>query len=121
MQSTPAPPQVIATVDSAGGYSALLEALRLACDLRQASYEAISEVAGLAPRYVNKLLAPAPIRNIGPNSLGPLLGALGVKLVVIEDTNLTHFTARLPRRKPGPTRHTRVRVRGKSASSALPV
>jgi hypothetical protein len=31
--------------------------------------------------HANKLLAPTASKNLGPRSLGPLLGALGIKLV----------------------------------------
>jgi hypothetical protein len=45
-------------------------------------------VAGLPLRYTMKLLAPIPIKALGPTSMGPLLGALGLKLVVMEDTEV---------------------------------
>src|SRR5258705_428025 len=43
------------------------------------------DVAGLPLRYTMKLLAPVPVKGIGRTSLGPLLGALGLKLVVAVD------------------------------------
>jgi len=43
--------------------------------------------AGAAPRplplrYCSKLFSPLPVKHIGSASLGPLLGALGLRLVV---------------------------------------
>jgi hypothetical protein len=45
----------------------------------------VDDVAGLPDRYTAKLLAPVPIKGIGRTSLGPLLGALGLKLIVAVD------------------------------------
>ena len=69
--------RVIAEITSLDGWAGLVEGFRKACDARNTTYEATSELAGLPTRYVNKILAPVPVRNIGPKSLGPALGRAG--------------------------------------------
>lgn len=44
-----------------------------------------ADLAGLPDRYIAKLLGPRPVKRIGMISLGPLLGLLGVRLVMVED------------------------------------
>jgi len=87
----------------------------LACDARNTTYEATSELAGLPTRYVNKLLAAVPVQHIGRKSLGPLMGAICVKLLLVEDSELlAQLGSRIEPRKGkggllgghrGPTRH----------------
>src|SRR5262245_56713324 len=46
----------------------------------------IDEIAGLTPGYASKVLAAEPmISCVGAKTLGPLLGTLGLKLLVVED------------------------------------
>ena len=45
----------------------------------------IDEVGGLPARHAGKLLSPNPVKSLGRSSLGPLLGTLGVKLIVAVD------------------------------------
>lgn len=63
----------------------LVAAIRARRDELNLSHEAIDAIAGFQSGYTSKLLSPNPIRNIGYMSLGSLLGALGVALVVVED------------------------------------
>jgi hypothetical protein len=59
----------------------------------------VAHVAGIAHGYLGKLLAPRPVRRIGMQSLGPVLGVLGVKIIVVEDEDaLRRFGSRLKRR-----------------------
>jgi hypothetical protein len=52
--------------------------------------------------YASKLLSPIPYRTVGLLSLGPLLGALGLKLAVLPDAEaLAKVRHRLPQRCPG--------------------
>jgi hypothetical protein len=62
-------------------------AFRAAAERRKlaVSSPAVSAAAGLPDAYVCKLLSVHPTRRIGMISLGPLLGVLGVKLLVVED------------------------------------
>jgi hypothetical protein len=68
-------------------YTGLVAALRRRCDELNVTFEQVDEVAGFCDRYTSKLLAPSarPIRKFGHVSLGVLLGALGLKLQLIED------------------------------------
>ncbi len=63
----------------------LIEALRARRDALNISHETIDSIAGLQSGYTSKLLAPKPIKNLGPMSFGSLLGALGLAVVVVED------------------------------------
>ncbi len=63
----------------------LIAALRARRDALNISHETIDSIAGLQSGYTSKLLAPKPIKNLGPMSFGSLLGALGLAVVVVED------------------------------------
>ena len=67
-------------------YPALIRALR---ERAQALHIAIggasvAEVAGLPAAYLAKLLRPNSDRRLGMISLGPVLGVMGVKLLMVE-------------------------------------
>lgn len=85
---------------SASDYAALHGLLRSRRADLGLSFETLAAISGLG--HVDKLLAPMPAsqargpdgrrptpRNIGPVAWGPLLGALGLKLVVVEDIAAT--------------------------------
>src|SRR4051812_1815741 len=63
----------------------LVQALRTRRDELNISHETIDAIAGLQSGYTSKLLAPKPIKNLGPMSFGSLLGALGLAVVVVPD------------------------------------
>jgi len=63
----------------------LHSALRARAESLDLSRESPDHLSGLHSGYSAKILAPNPIRNLGRVSLGALLGALGVKLVLTED------------------------------------
>lgn len=63
----------------------LVQALRDARDDRGVTHESLDAISGLPPGYVSKLLAPNPIRHVGYQSLGDLMGALGKALVMVDD------------------------------------
>lgn len=44
-----------------------------------------ADVAGLPNKYIAKLLGPRPVRRVGMKTLGPLLGVLQVKLILVVD------------------------------------
>jgi hypothetical protein len=67
-------------------YDGLIGALCARANELNVSRETIGDLSGLASGYVGKLLGPRSIRRIGMQSLGPLLGALGVRLVMVEDS-----------------------------------
>jgi hypothetical protein len=68
-------------------YKELVAALRARADELQITRETLDHVAGLQSGYAAKLLAPVPIRRIG-RALGPILSAMGLALVVVEDVEV---------------------------------
>ena len=94
---------------------AALRARRLELDL---SFALLDELAGLAPGYGAKVLSPAESRSnhpklLGTMSLAAILGALGVKLVLVEDAAaMERIKPRLvPRYRVGSPRHAVIHVR----------
>jgi len=49
------------------------------------SDKVVEEIADMAGGFVSKILAPQPVKTLGRTSLTLLLGALGLKLIVVED------------------------------------
>lgn len=71
--------------DAIRSMAELLAALRARRDELQLTHETLDAIAGWPSGYASKLLAPEPIKNLGWQSLGLGLGALGIALVVVED------------------------------------
>jgi hypothetical protein len=90
-------------------YRELITALRQQVIGLNVRWETVGEIAGLPDRYLSKLLAPVPMRGIGRTSLGPLLGTLGCKLVLMRDG---HLPARI--REAQRNTSYRMRASGKS-------
>lgn len=80
------------------GQAAAPRVLGSFCDLRelqvlmraraeelQISRETIDELAGFASGYASKMLAPMPLKKMGELSIRLLIGALAVKLIVVDD------------------------------------
>jgi hypothetical protein len=94
---TTATPRQIGVIRS---YDELIEAIRARILELNTTGESVDYVAGLPLRYCAKLLAPQRVRTIGSKSLAPLLGALGLALVVVEDEEqLARIRHRLEPRK----------------------
>jgi hypothetical protein len=85
----------------------------LICERREAvdiSLSTLNSIAGTQEGYAEKLLAPDPIRNFGPESLAAILGALALRIVrveIVEDPEAAAQVSgrwtprkRRPRRKP---------------------
>jgi hypothetical protein len=64
----------------------LIEAIRARRDELGITHETIDAIAGLPSGYCSKLLAPEPMKRLGKISIPAMLGALGVALVLVEDT-----------------------------------
>lgn len=89
-------PRVIAV---ARDYRELVAALRSWVVELGTSGETIDHVAGIATRYTSKLLAPLPIKHLSHQTMGPVLGALGLKLIVaVDEEILAKMRPRLTRR-----------------------
>jgi hypothetical protein len=66
-------------------YNGLLAAIRSRVDELQINGERFDEYAGLPRGYLSKLVGANPIRSIGRTSMGPVLGALGLRCILVED------------------------------------
>lgn len=75
-------PRQLATVRD---YAELHQALRARAEELNVSRRTLDAISGLAETHCEKILAAVPIKNLGPKSMGPLLGALGLALIVVED------------------------------------
>lgn len=81
----------------------LLAALRHRRDELDVTHAVLDDISGLQSGYVSKLLAPRPIKHLGPVSMPALLGALAVGLVLVEDPSArTLIEPRWERRKRRP-------------------
>jgi hypothetical protein len=136
----PAPPACNETIQpepffaAVTDYDSLVTAMRLRAEQLQICRQNIDEIAGWADRLAVKLLSPPPIktqredgsrlsaRRLGPGTLGPMLAALGMKLIAVEDpeTLELHRHRRTPRnasqvrQQPGkPKENSRSRSRAK--------
>jgi len=93
MDATPA----LGTVRDYGDLVAVIRARMIELDVTLAT---VDHVAGLPANYASKLLAPNPSKRLGIMAFGALLGAIGIKLVAIEDTEaLARVRRRLVKRR----------------------
>jgi hypothetical protein len=87
-------PSVIGEVRSHEGYEGLHALFRLRADQLGVPRSdpkggmGLDALSGLADGYVAKLLSPVPMKTIGRLSLGPLMSALAVKLIMVEDLEM---------------------------------
>jgi hypothetical protein len=66
-------------------YSALVDAVRDRSEQMEMSRLELDRISGLADGHVAKIVSPHPTKKFGILSLGAVLQALGLVLVVIED------------------------------------
>jgi hypothetical protein len=99
-------------------YRALVDALRARRLDLDISFALLDELAGLATGYSTKVLSSVESRSkhpklLGSMSLAVILGALGVKLVLVEDpAAMEQIKPRLiPRHRHGSPRHAVIHVR----------
>jgi hypothetical protein len=86
-------------------YDELVAAMRARANELNVSRATIDDVSGLQSGYAAKLLANPPIKSFGAVSLGPMLGALGVSLVMVEDVEaLARVATRLDERNSSQVR-----------------
>jgi hypothetical protein len=85
-----------------GDYPELVDAFRARVDEMGLTRLELDHQAGLQDGYSGKTLGPSRIRAYGLRTLGPTLGALGLKLLLIEDTAQTAkiLARRQPRERP---------------------
>lgn len=77
--------RIIATIDARNGYDGLIAAFRARIVELGTCINSVDDVAMLPDGYTAKLLSKVPMKTIGRVSLGPLLQALGLKFLVVED------------------------------------
>jgi hypothetical protein len=83
--------------------------LRARAEELQISRGDLDLLAGLTPGYASKVLAPSRIKALGPISLPALLGALGLKLCLMEDAEQrARMSLRFTPRNPNYANHTGV-------------
>jgi len=104
--SVPPPQRVLASIDD---YPSMLFAMRARAAERQIaiSSDEAAHVAGLSDGRLTQILSLRTLRNIqsvrrvGIVSLGPVLGVLGVKLLMVEDPDaVERFGGRIKRHNP---------------------
>jgi hypothetical protein len=90
-------------------YAGLHRLLRERAESLNISRNTLDEAAGFTPGHASKLLAPRPIKNLGPVTLGLMLQGLGVQLLLVEDPDaLKRISSQLtPREVPVPVRALR--------------
>jgi hypothetical protein len=66
-------------------YDTMVAAFRARVAELKVAGETLDDVSGLAKGYVQKLVGIHPVKRIGHISFGPLIGALCVKLIMVED------------------------------------
>jgi hypothetical protein len=75
-------PQVIG---EAHDYDSLVAILRLRKNALRLSDAVTDDIAGLTAGHTGNLLGPSRVKTLGAMSLSALLGALALRLVVVED------------------------------------
>jgi hypothetical protein len=100
----------------------MVQAFRKRVEQLGTTYEAIDEVAGLPTRYVGKLLGPARMKGFGKLSLGALMGATGIKfLVVVDEEAMAKIAGRLTPKHPSVVlREARIRTIRTAAMPGTP-
>jgi hypothetical protein len=73
-------------------YESLIEICRQRADELALSREGIDVLSGCAPGLAGKILGHRQAKKLGPTTLKPILQALGLKLLVIEDDHETSLT-----------------------------
>ena len=93
MDTTPA----LGTVRDYDDLVAVIRARMIELDVTLAT---VDHVAGLPTNYASKLLGPHPGRRLGGMSFGAILGALGIKLLAVDDPSaLARVRNRLVKRR----------------------
>lgn len=94
--------RIIAT---ARDYGELIKGIRAYVESIGASRASIDELSGLPAGYTSTLLATSPARSLGRTSMGPLLGALGLMLLIATDPQTARNPRRMPKRNESQVRH----------------
>jgi hypothetical protein len=88
-QKAPPAPRMPAAARTISDYTEFVEAVRDRADELMMTREELDYQAGHQPGYSGKLLGRKHVKRFGFFSLGPTLGALGLKILLVEDTAQT--------------------------------
>jgi hypothetical protein len=66
-------------------YEAFVAALRLRADNLRVARNTLDDVAGVATGYCSKLLSNPPVKGLSLTTLGPVLTALGLRMILVAD------------------------------------
>ena len=81
-------------------YRDLIAAARVRMAQLDITFETLDTVSGVQAGYSAKLLGPEPSKGLGKMSFGAIMGALGIKLAVVEDAEaLARVRDRLVKRR----------------------
>jgi hypothetical protein len=80
-------------------YNDLWRSVRDRVDAMELTRSAVNELAGLPDNYISKVLGPSQVRKFGNVSLGPTLGSIGCRLVLVEDPVATERIMKRRKRK----------------------
>ena len=84
---------------AATGYPQLHAALRSRAEQLNVSRQTLDSESGLADRYLSKVLGPAPFKGvITKTALEPVLKALRLRLIIVEDQETAAARGELPQR-----------------------
>lgn len=72
--------------------------IRERADAHSISRRTLDELAGLPDGYSEKLLCEPPLKNIGPMSMIPLAGAVGLELFLVQTPKAMRQVQRAPKR-----------------------
>lgn len=96
------------TLGTIRSYDDLQAVCRVVAEHRQMSRREIDRIAGFAPGLAAKILADPPVRHMGRDTFPMMLGALGIKLVAVDDPeSMARFTARAEKRNASQVRRVR--------------
>lgn len=80
-------------------YEGLLDGLRARIEQLNVAGETLDQISGLARGHAHKLVGVRPVKTLGLKSLGDMLGALGLRIVLEHDQDAFDLVAgRLKRR-----------------------
>jgi hypothetical protein len=95
-------------------YDDLRAALRARCEALNISRLELDRISGIANGYSSCVLSDTARKHIGAQTIGPLLAALGLKLLVVEDPDMVaKYTVRAEPRF-GSMAHTNTRQLGRT-------
>jgi hypothetical protein len=81
-------------------YDSLQAVMRLRADQLKISRAEIDRLSGLPDGFASKVLCEQPIRRLGPDTIGPMMAALAMKMVLAQDAQaFAKYAARCQQRE----------------------